>query len=191
MEHSESIKELTKALSKVQGALKPAKRSGHNPFHKSHFVTMSDAIECAQSLLDANGLAVIQTADVVDGQTVLETTLSHNSGEWIRGCLPLIITKNDPQAQGSAMTYAGRYSYMKIIGIAPEDDDAESAMNRVDTKESAHEKAQEIENNPVSKAANDAPKPRCPECGITMNVSKFPPNDFYCYPCSQRRKQGR
>jgi hypothetical protein len=35
--------------------------------------------------------------------------------------------KADPQAEGSALTYARRYALMAMVGIAPEDDDGNAA----------------------------------------------------------------
>jgi hypothetical protein len=55
----------------------------------------------------------------------------HTSGEWLKGRLPLLPVKADPQAQGSAITYARRYSLSAIVGLCTEeDDDAEQAMDR-------------------------------------------------------------
>jgi hypothetical protein len=42
--------------------------------------------------------------------------------------------KKDPQASGSAITYARRYALQSIAGIPTADDDAESAMLRGDDK---------------------------------------------------------
>jgi len=42
--------------------------------------------------------------------------------------------KKDPQAAGSAITYARRYALQSIAGIPTADDDAESAMLRGDDK---------------------------------------------------------
>ena len=39
-------------------------------------------------------------------------------------------TKADPQGMGSAVTYARRYSYMAIIGLAAEDDDGNAASRQ-------------------------------------------------------------
>jgi len=60
----------------------------------------------------------------------LVTTLLHTSGEWISGRRPLHAKTKDPQGIGSAITYARRYDLMAMVGIAPEDDDAELAMER-------------------------------------------------------------
>ena len=42
--------------------------------------------------------------------------------------------EEDPQASGSAITYARRYALQSIAGIPTADDDAESAMLRGDDK---------------------------------------------------------
>ena len=60
----------------------------------------------------------------------LRTILLHESGQWIAGELELKADKSGPQAQGSAITYARRYSYSAMIGLHQEDDDGEGAENR-------------------------------------------------------------
>jgi hypothetical protein len=42
--------------------------------------------------------------------------------------MPLFIPKADAQSQGSALTYARRYAYSAILGIATEDDDGQAAV---------------------------------------------------------------
>jgi hypothetical protein len=46
----------------------------------------------------------------------------------------LPIVKKDPQAAGSAITYARRYALQSMAGIPTADDDAESAVIRGDHK---------------------------------------------------------
>jgi hypothetical protein len=40
----------------------------------------------------------------------------------------LPVSKQDAQGYGSAMTYARRYGWMAVTGIAPEDDDGNAAV---------------------------------------------------------------
>jgi hypothetical protein len=59
---------------------------------------------------------------------IVETIFIHSSGEQISsGKLHVPATKHDAQGYGSALTYARRYSLMTACGIAPEDDDGNSA----------------------------------------------------------------
>jgi hypothetical protein len=46
------------------------------------------------------------------------------------GLLHVPAVKHDAQGYGSALTYARRYSLMAACGIAPEDDDGNSASRR-------------------------------------------------------------
>jgi hypothetical protein len=131
MEKSESITELSKALIKVQAALKPALKDKTNPYLKSKYTDLGGVWEVCRALLQENCLAVIQVSGIDTGGSYLETILAHESGEWISGRYPLKpVREDDPQALGSAMTYARRYSLAAILGIVTEDDDAEAAMPR-------------------------------------------------------------
>jgi hypothetical protein len=131
MEKSESITELTKALIKVQESLKPAVRDKNNPFLKTKYADLSGVWDVCRNLLQQNKLAVAQVGGIDVGGSYLETILAHESGEWISGKYPLKPVKaDDPQALGSALTYARRYTLAAILGIVTEDDDAEGAMGR-------------------------------------------------------------
>lgn len=131
MQKSETISELAKALCNVQSNLEGARKDSVNPFFKSKYADLASVWEACRDLLSKNGLAVVQTSSVIEGrELVLDTTLLHTSGEWISGQLSVPLVKSDPQGLGSAITYARRYGLSAIIGICPEDDDAESATPR-------------------------------------------------------------
>lgn len=132
MEKSESIKELAIALNKAQATLQVAKKGSENPFFHSKYADLLAVWDACREALTNNGFAITQIADTdSEGRAVLETVLMHTSGEWIKGRLPLLPVKTDPQAQGSALTYARRYSLAAIVGLCTEgDDDAEGSMDR-------------------------------------------------------------
>jgi len=125
---SESIKELAAALSKAQGLFDHAKKDVSNAFFKSKYADLASVIDAAKKPLSEHGLAVVQVVDVSDdGITYLETTLMHSSGEWINGRYPILPIKSDPQSFGSALTYARRYAFSAMTGIAADDDDGNAA----------------------------------------------------------------
>jgi hypothetical protein len=127
---SESIAKLAEALSKAQGSIKGAAKDTENPFFKSRYADLASVWDACREALTANGLSVIQTTDDgVEGVTVI-TTLAHSSGEWMRGRLTMKPVKNDPQGIGSTITYARRYALAAMVGVAPEDDDGNSASGR-------------------------------------------------------------
>lgn len=132
MQKSESITELAKSLNQVQATLQAAKKGSENPFFKSTYADLLSVWNACRDSLTSNGLSIVQVAGIDEqGHGYLETILLHTSGEWISGALPLMTIKQDPQAQGSAMTYARRYSLSAIVGLCTEeDDDAEAAMGR-------------------------------------------------------------
>ena len=128
MERSESIATLAGALSKVQSVLEPAKKDATNPFFKTQYADLASVWKACRKPLADNGLAVTQTLDIAEGGVVIETTLMHTSGEWIAGKLLIKPVEDKPQSVGSAITYARRYSLAAMVGVCPEDDDANEAM---------------------------------------------------------------
>ena len=122
MERSEHVGNLAKALSQAQAQFKSIKRECSNPFFRSRYADLAAIIDATRDALSKNGLAVVQT--VSPGESLeLETTLMHESGEWLSSKLVLKPKADDPQAAGSAMTYARRYSLGAILNVASEDDD--------------------------------------------------------------------
>lgn len=131
MNKSDTIAELAKALNKAQGEMKAALRDSENPFFKSSYADFASVWETCRPALVKNGLAVSQICINEGNMVGVETILMHTSGEWIANRLLLTPVKADPQAQGSAITYARRYSLSGIVCLATEaDDDAEGVMDR-------------------------------------------------------------
>lgn len=138
MNRSESIGALSLALSKAQGMIKGALKDSANPFFKSKYADLESVWDACREPLSSNELAVIQLSDETDKGIIVDTVLSHSSGEWISGRMFIPITaKLDAQTVGSACTYARRYSLQMIVGIAPIDDDGNSAVNREPAKPAA------------------------------------------------------
>lgn len=127
-QQSESIAQLMPAYLAAQAAFKPAVKDAQNPHFGSSFVSLGGVLGAVTEALRENELAVLQLTDVEpDGRTVLLTRLVHVSGEWIGGRYPVNPVKNDPQAYGSALTYARRYGLMALLGVVAEDDDGHAA----------------------------------------------------------------
>jgi hypothetical protein len=127
---SESIAALAAALSKAQGDITGALKDSSNPFFKSKYADLASCWDACRAQLSENGLAVIQTTDIIADRPVLVTTLAHSSGEWVKSITPILTKDDSPQAQGSGITYARRYALAAIVGLAQIDDDAEAAQGR-------------------------------------------------------------
>lgn len=129
MTQSEQIDELFTALSVAQGKIEGAKKDQKNPHFKSTFAGLSATWDACRQALSENGLAVVQTTMPTTDGIFLVTTLGHKSGQWIRGETPLFMDREGMQPLGSAITYARRYGLQGVTGIAPVDDDGESATD--------------------------------------------------------------
>lgn len=128
---SEHINELAKALNAAQSQIMVATKDAKNPFFKSTYATLNSVWEAVKDAVLANGLTIIQPIACGDGHPVVKTTIMHTSGQYITSECPIVCAKqNDPQALGSAITYARRYSLASMLGVMTDDDDAEQAMNR-------------------------------------------------------------
>jgi hypothetical protein len=59
-----------------------------------------------------------------DGEPALTYRLAHApTGDAIEGTMPLLLSKNDAQGQGSAITYARRYALCAVLNLVADDDD--------------------------------------------------------------------
>lgn len=130
MDKSESIMKLTEALIKAQSEMASIKKDKYNDYFKSHYADLNSYIETSREPLAKNGLVIIQTVGEHEQGALIETLLAHVSGEWIKGSALIPMTKRDPQALGSAVTYGRRYSLGAILNLTAEDDDGEKAMDR-------------------------------------------------------------
>lgn len=129
MQKSETITALAKALSIFQVKVGSIKKDSVNPFFKSKYASLTTIIEHISIPLSESGLCYTQFPD----ETGLTTVLMHaESGEYIQATYQMPVAKaNDPQAVGSAITYARRYALGAILGLAiDEDDDANAASQQ-------------------------------------------------------------
>ena len=130
MTHSEQINELAAALAKAQGQIEGAKKDSINPHFKNRYADLASVWDACREALTTNGLSVVQSAENCEAGYGVTTMLLHTSGQWMRGTLYLKPAKDDPQGAGSVLTYARRYALAAMVGIAPEDDDANAASQK-------------------------------------------------------------
>jgi ERF superfamily len=128
---SEKIINLAKAMITVQKVIRPACKDKMNSFTQSRYATLNSVMDaCSEALINA-GIWVTQYPVPVDGnvsQLGLVTKLVHaESGEWQESLIVMPLAKADPQAYGSALTYARRYGLSAMVGLLTEDDDGNMA----------------------------------------------------------------
>ena len=124
MKTSESITNIAKALVSFGNAMPKVPKDKVNPHFKSKYASLSIMIEKATPILAANKLAIVQQ---IDGDC-MTTTLLHESGEFITATAAMpCANPSNPQAMGSAITYARRYAYGSILSLDIDDDDDANA----------------------------------------------------------------
>lgn len=98
-----------------------------NPHFKNTYISLDALLEAVLPELKRVGVLLIQTPSAIGSDPALTTRLIHvASGEELVETMPLMLAKDDPQGQGSAITYARRYALMSTLGlVADEDTDAQ------------------------------------------------------------------
>jgi len=131
MKTSETLDKIAPALCKAQNEMAGAKKDSTNPFFKAKYADLSSVWKACKDALHLNGLSIIQSPISENGRIGVTTMLLHSSGQYVVDEYTLGVKKeNDPQADGSSITYARRYALAAFVGICPEDDDGEKSMAR-------------------------------------------------------------
>lgn len=128
MRTSESVENLTAALIAAAEKIQPLVKSADNPFFNSKYADVNQTIESLRSVLLNHNLWFMQFPTSEENCVGVMTRVIHSSGEYIEHRFVLPLAKRDPQAAGSAITYARRYALVSIFGLQAVDDDAQSAM---------------------------------------------------------------
>jgi len=167
MNKSENIGKISIALVKAQSEMGSAVKDSKNPFFKSSYADLNAIREVTIPVLNKNGITVLQPTTVFEGKAYVETTLLHESGEFLSSLTEIIAAKqNDPQAHGSGVSYARRYGLQSFLCVGSDDDDAERAMGRSSAKSttSAIVKTNTVNGSPVSinSAGQVAEEPAAP-----------------------------
>lgn len=150
------MEQLAKALASAQAEFGTVPQSGMNPFHKSKYSTIEDYVNAAKPILAKHGLSISQAPNLLETQFVLTTILMHESGEHLVSHQPIFAAKQDAQSMGSAITYARRYAYGSVLGMASGDfDDDGNAAAAKPVKQA----------NPPSQKPAKSPAPATPSHG--------------------------
>ena len=131
------------AFIKAQGTIEGAKKGKRNPGFNSKYADLSACWDACREALQENGIGICQLpTEAGPGRVGLRTALIHESGEGLEAdfSMPLKDSTN-PQAAGSALTYARRYALCAAIGICPEDDDGNAAAKPLQASKGTAESA--------------------------------------------------
>jgi hypothetical protein len=141
------------ALAKAQANMGKALKQANNPHFRSKYADLGNVMDACLPALNEAGIAVVQPTGEDEHGRYVETRLIHGeSGESLTCRVPLIVSKNDMQGYGSAVTYARRYGLMTMAGIAPEDDDGNAAAKAAPKQEQRQQKPQETDAEAIERA---------------------------------------
>lgn len=94
------------------------------------YADLGDIFDSALPILHKHGIALSQSPVSESGMVGVQTRLIHESGH-VEDCGALLLPAgNNPQAAGSAMTYARRYAACAALGIVADEDDDGRAASR-------------------------------------------------------------
>ena len=141
MRMSDTIAELACALSKAQGQIEDATKTGINPAFRSKYADLAAVRAVIREPLAVNDLSIVQFPRTVDGAVEVETMLIHKSGEFLAETLRIPVGKWDAHGIGSGITYSRRYGLMSILALASDDDDGNAAVERTPQRSLAAPKA--------------------------------------------------
>ena len=147
------MKGIATALAKAQANMGKALKQANNPHFRSKYADLGNVMDACLPALNEAGIALIQPTGEDEHGRYVETILIHGeSGEILTCRVPLIVSKNDMQGYGSAVTYARRYGLMAMAGIAPEDDDGHAASKAPPKQEQRQQKPQETDAEAIERA---------------------------------------
>lgn len=182
MRTSESIVNIAPALLKAQKEIGSAKKEAENPFYRSTYADLGEVMRVCKKPCNDNGITILQPEDADEHGNYVETVLLHESGEFIASRMRVAVkSENDPQALGSAISYAKRYSLQAMLLIPSEDDDGEKATEH---------KTQPVQE---TKKAVDTTAPLCDVCKTRMvhKSGTKDGKDWSGWFCPQSTKENR
>jgi len=120
---------LIEALAKARAEFDSVTKNAKNPFFKSKYADLAEVLGAITPALSSNGLVVVQPIEQTEKGLLLRTQLYHVGGGLIESTFAIPENK-DIQKLGSSITYIRRYSLSALFGVAPEDDDGNSAAGK-------------------------------------------------------------
>jgi hypothetical protein len=120
--------------------------------YKYRYADLATVAAVALPVLAKHGLSFFAKPVIAGNQFGLACKLKHESGEEEEGFYPLP-SQGTPQAIGSVITYARRYSLLMMTGLAPADDDDDAASANTTQRFAPQSAAEAFENaSPVPPA---------------------------------------
>ena len=140
---SDKVGELVAALAKAQLGFKAVVKDAENPAYtrgnrRSMYATLDSVVSATRESLASNGLVIIALPQemIEDRKLKMTSILFHSSEQFIESTLVMTaVEKVSPQELGKLITYARRYQWSALCGVAPEDDTDGNESSGVGSRE--------------------------------------------------------
>ena len=145
------------AFAKAQAEMKDAAFNKVNPHFKSKYADLSSVRAATLPALNKHGLTLSQAIQGCGEEYHLYTVIKFKGVIVIDSQYPLPNPRDEkPHIVGSALTYARRYSWAALCGIASdEDDDGNAAQDAPKKEEPAWKEASRRLNTAIGEAKSD------------------------------------
>jgi hypothetical protein len=127
---TKKAKNIYQKLSDAKAEIGAISKDSTNPFFKSKYFDINNLLAHVEPILHKHGLLCLQP--IIDRKVVTQIIDIDNS-DTIESEIALTDEK-DPQRYGSQISYFRRYSLSSLLAIQAEDDDANSAKPKPQTK---------------------------------------------------------
>ncbi len=120
---------LISKLFAVANKVPAIQKNSINPHFGNTYVSLDRVLETVLPVLAEDNLMLMQWPTNVSGVPALRTVIYDiETEESMEDTMMLVLERDNPQGQGSALTYAKRYAILSIFGLtADEDDDGQKA----------------------------------------------------------------
>lgn len=130
-----TTKSIYEKIAEIQDEIGTVKKDAENPHFHNTYATYEKVLEVVNPVLRKRSLVILHSFEEskFEGQIGVITTIKDYSVQddiVFQSTLFIPTLKDDPQAAGSAITYAKRYSILAMLGLGTEDDDGEKSVRR-------------------------------------------------------------
>lgn len=152
---------LLEAQKKIETITKDATANAGS--FKYNYATLGQVMEMIKKPL--NDAGIIITQPIIGDKVVTRLIYSLDGSEIKDEGTPIICARlNDPQAQGSAISYARRYGLMSLLCLSAEDDDGVKAM----PQKTSPSPLKQTNTDGVVREPINTLKVHCETCGTEM-----------------------
>lgn len=121
-------------LAAVKAEVGRISKDSSNPFFKSKYFDVNSLLLHVEPIIQKNGLLLLQPIQ----DNLVKSIIFDTNGFSIESGI-VLPELNDPQKLGSAITYYRRYTLQSLLALQAEDDDANLASNKVNSKSATTE----------------------------------------------------